>query len=131
LERQAYSAEPFSLDVMRFEETVFHEEFDGIWACASLLHIPSHHLSGVLNRMENALRPSGVLYISFKRGRGEWHRGGRYFNDATKQDAIDLLAGSEQLELIDLWQTEGSKDEDNINRVKVSSASKKDAFPPK
>lgn len=46
------------------------EVFDGIWACASLLHVPEWELREVFTRLEYALKPAGVLYYSFKYGEG-------------------------------------------------------------
>ena len=55
---------------IKFEELQFQEEFNGIWACASLLHISFAEISGVLKRLWNALRENGVLYASIKYGEG-------------------------------------------------------------
>jgi SAM-dependent methyltransferase len=51
--------------VMRFDEMAYENEFDGIWACASLLHIARRDLNSVLARLTKALKPNGVLYVSF------------------------------------------------------------------
>ncbi len=51
---------------MRFEKLRFQQEFDGIWACASLLHVPYAEIDGVLKRFWNALKDEGILYASFK-----------------------------------------------------------------
>lgn len=40
--------------------------YHGIWACASLLHLPGWELPVVLKKLEKALLPQGVLYMSFK-----------------------------------------------------------------
>src|SRR5689334_6398373 len=40
---------------MRFDEINWVEEFDGIWACASLLHVPRADTGDVLNRFAQAL----------------------------------------------------------------------------
>lgn len=55
---------------IKFEELQFQDEFDGIWACASLLHISFAEIRGVLKRLRNALREDGILYASFKYGEG-------------------------------------------------------------
>jgi SAM-dependent methyltransferase len=60
-----------SVQVMRFQEINWLRRFDGIWACASLLHVPAAELPDVLIRMADALKPRGVLYASFKYGQGE------------------------------------------------------------
>jgi SAM-dependent methyltransferase len=54
--------------------------FDGIWACASLLHVRRSELAGVMRRLAELLLPGGVFYTSFKYGDGEIFRNGRYFN---------------------------------------------------
>ena len=45
--------------------------FDGIWACASFLHIPRKDAQKTLNEFYRVLRPSGVMYLSVKEGVGE------------------------------------------------------------
>jgi SAM-dependent methyltransferase len=54
-----------------FLELEFHNEFDGIWACASLLHVPKHQIADVFRVLADALKPEGVLFTSFKEGSGE------------------------------------------------------------
>jgi SAM-dependent methyltransferase len=46
------------------------ESFDGIWASASLLHVPKKNLKSVLKQLKSALTIEGVLYISLKKGEG-------------------------------------------------------------
>ena len=72
---------------MRFDDAAWLEEFDGVWACASLLHVPATDLPTVIRRLRAALRPSGVIYMSFKHGSGERVVGGRRFTDYTEGDA--------------------------------------------
>lgn len=59
--------------------------YDGVWACASLLHIPEAELPDAFDRLWRALRPNGVLYCSFKQGEGEREQDGRHFTDATEE----------------------------------------------
>ncbi|MEM7180767.1 MAG: class I SAM-dependent methyltransferase [Spirochaetota bacterium] len=55
--------------------------FHGIFANASLFHVPKKHLSRVLTELRNALQTDGVLFSSNPRGRGEsFQEGGRYGN---------------------------------------------------
>ncbi len=54
--------------VMQFAELDDTEAFDGVWASASLLHVPRDDLSGVLARVHRALRPNGRFWASFKAG---------------------------------------------------------------
>ncbi len=70
---------------MRFEDVAWREEFDGISACASLLHVPTADFPGVAARLASALRPRGAWYMSFKLGEGEQVVGGRTFADHTEE----------------------------------------------
>ncbi|HSQ80697.1 MAG TPA: class I SAM-dependent methyltransferase [Casimicrobiaceae bacterium] len=51
--------------------------FDGIFANATLQHVPSAALQRVLGELRAALRPRGVLFASIPHGHGEegWNRG--------------------------------------------------------
>ncbi|CAI8763344.1 methyltransferase domain-containing protein [Methylococcus capsulatus] len=53
------------------------EHFDGIFANATLFHVPSRELPRVLGELRAALKPEGVLFASNPRGRNEegWNRG--------------------------------------------------------
>lgn len=52
--------------------------FDGIFANASLFHIPSQELPKVLSKLHRVLRPEGVLFASNPRGNAEGWQGERY-----------------------------------------------------
>ncbi|MDE6047602.1 MAG: class I SAM-dependent methyltransferase, partial [Anaeroplasmataceae bacterium] len=66
---------------MKAQDLNFVNQFDGIWACASLLHIPSSELVDVFKRCYKALKENGILYCSFKYGDFEGIRDERYFTD--------------------------------------------------
>jgi len=65
--------------------------WDGIWCCASLLHVPAEEQDEAWRRLGRALRPGGVLYASYKSGSGERTEDGRFFFDAD-EDALRALA---------------------------------------
>jgi SAM-dependent methyltransferase len=52
--------------------------FDGIFANASLFHVPSQELPRVLDNLHAALRPGGILFLSNPRGNDEGWSGQRY-----------------------------------------------------
>lgn len=55
------------------------EYFDGVYANASLFHVPAQELPRVLGELRNSLRPGGVLFSSNPRGQGqEGWQGERY-----------------------------------------------------
>ena len=66
---------------MTAQEIDYNEEFDGIWACASLLHVPKKELNDVFIKCYKALKKNGVMYCSFKYGDFEGIRQGRFFID--------------------------------------------------
>ena len=53
-------------------------QFDGIFANASLFHIPSQELVSVLKVLHNSLRSNGILFSSNPRGDQEGWSGQRY-----------------------------------------------------
>ncbi|WP_047046844.1 class I SAM-dependent methyltransferase [Vibrio mexicanus] len=68
------------------------ESFDGIWACASLLHVPTEELPSVLNKYGELLTPKGVFYCSFKYGDTDQIRNGRFFSDMNETKLQKMLA---------------------------------------
>ena len=75
----------------RFEELDGEAEFDGIWACASLLHVERDDLPDVLKRLRKLLKPNGVLYASFKLGSGSRTKDGRTFLDLNEEECRGFL----------------------------------------
>jgi SAM-dependent methyltransferase len=89
----------------RFQDLSWHNQFDGIWACASLLHVPAAELPGVMQRLRNALRPRGILYASFKYGKGEREHRGRRFTDLDEPGLAALLEQPRGLAERETWIT--------------------------
>ena len=82
--------------VRSFQDLTFTEEFDGVWASASLLHVPSEELPDVLRRVRCSLRRGGLLYASFKEAEKDWRdKGGRLFCAMTPTLLGDYLAGAD------------------------------------
>ena len=74
--------------------------FDGIFANASLFHVPSSQLARVLGDLAATLKPSGVLFCSNPRGDNvEGWAGGRYgcFHDLERWRAYVTAAGFREL----------------------------------
>ncbi|QLE85418.1 class I SAM-dependent methyltransferase [Shewanella sp. Scap07] len=81
------------------------EAYDGIWACASLLHVAKDSLEEAFSNLSNALKPKGVWYLSFKYGDKERSKGGRHFtdlNEALLQELVDKVG---QLKVLKTWVT--------------------------
>lgn len=65
--------------------------FDGIFANASLFHVPSQELPRVLGELHNALRPDGILFLSNPRGNQEGWNGQRYGHFMQLQESQAFL----------------------------------------
>lgn len=87
---------------LNFADVAWRESFDGIWASASLLHVPRKDLPAIMRRLREALVPGGVWELSFKLGAGERHAYGRLFTDLdipAAQALIDEVGGLETLDI--------------------------------
>ena len=51
---------------LRFQEFDEIEKYDGIWANASLLHVPRVELPDCIARLTRSLKPGGLMYMSFQ-----------------------------------------------------------------
>ena len=90
---------------MLFSELDACKRYDGIWACASILHLPKDELAPVIRKMETALKPGGVLYASFKYGTFEGMRNGRYFTCFTEEKLKEFWVSVTEMPIFDLWIT--------------------------
>lgn len=83
-----------------FENIDYNNVFEGIWACASILHVPSKGLTSIFKKISAALKNGGYLYASFKYGNFEGNRNGRYFTDLTEDKLNEILAPIKELKMI-------------------------------
>lgn len=79
---------------LRFEDIDYLDMFDGIWACASLLHVDEKLLSPVIIKLRNALKKAGIIYASFKYGNGTVIRGERIFTDKNEKSIKELFVAN-------------------------------------
>ncbi len=86
---------------MLFQELNEKEQYDGIWACASILHLPKDELKDVLEKMIYSLKYGGYIYASFKYGESEGYRGERYFTDFTENTFKEFVSDLQALSVID------------------------------
>lgn len=109
----------FGVAVRRFEDVDEVAQFDGIWCCASLLHVPLTALPDTLARLWNALRPGGAFYASFKHGTGERVRGGRRFTDADETSLRRWLARLPGVHQLDVWITDDQRPGHTVRWINV------------
>jgi SAM-dependent methyltransferase len=93
--------------VLRLQDFHSPPRFDGVWACASLLHVPQKELADVVMRLVDALKPGGVLFICMKEGAGErLASDGRLFTDWNEAAARALLEPLD-VDIMRIWISPG------------------------
>jgi len=106
---------------MRFDELDYEKQFDGVWACASLLHVPSKELKTIFKKIARALKVEGYFFACFKYGEFEGDRNGRYFTDRTEDSLNDIIDEIDELEIIETFLTEdvrrGRENEQWLNAI--------------
>lgn len=93
---------------LRFDEIAkqsWQNQFTGIWACASLLHVAFDDLPKILNDLLSCLRPTGILYASFKYGNREREKEGRFFCDINQQRWRIVESQLISTKPLKVWQT--------------------------
>lgn len=107
-----------------FAEFSTNKPADGIWACASLLHVPYAELKNTFKYLAKSLKTGGVFYCSFKYGEGEVEREGRHFTNLNETLLAEILQGT-NLTVAKHWQTgdqrEGRENERWLNAMLVKS----------
>lgn len=94
----------FDVSLMSVTKLNFKNTYDGLWACASLLHIKREELEETILRCINSLKDNGILYCSFKYGNKEIEKDNRYFN-YINEEIINDIANKNDLNIIDLYQS--------------------------
>ncbi len=104
-----------------FQEMDYINRFDGIWACASLLHVPKQELKAVFTLLAQALKPKGFLYCSFKNREEDFEKDGRVFTCFTPASMQKFIQGQDKFSLIEMKVSAdgrvGREDEGWVNVV--------------
>jgi len=86
-------------------------KFDGIWACASLLHVSSKELIDILSKYKSVLKPQGVMYMSFKYGTDHYVKNGREFYCYTEETIQDLINQVGDYDVLESYVTSDVREE--------------------
>lgn len=99
---------------LNFLNINFENEFDGVFACASLLHLNNEDLKMVLIKIFKALKNKGILYCSFKTG-NNYRMNERFFNDMTKEKFKTILSEIPDLfDIVKIWENKQYKNNRNF-----------------
>lgn len=99
----------FEVSVRRFSDVNEVDSYDGVWCCASLLHIPRSELASELKRLWQSLRASGTFYASFKLGSNDRFQNGRNFTDIEEQTLEHMLRSLPGVANVETWITEDQR----------------------
>lgn len=110
---------------MLFSDLDADAVYDGIWACASVLHLPKDELRDVFHKMIKAAVKNGYIYTSFKYGDFEGCRNGRYYTDFTEKSFGEFIKDINGLKIIETWTSADARpdrgDEKWINLIMKTS----------
>ena len=105
LAKRAQEHAGIEVDVLSFVDFCEVNKFDGIWACASLLHLNKVELPQAFEHLWKGLKPGGTLYVSFKLGESERIHGERFFTDLTVESLHQLIDLLQEVEVRETWIT--------------------------
>ena len=100
------------MDFFSFDEV---DKYDGIFACASLLHISPERLPELITKMLVSLKKGGVIYMSFKYGDFSGERDGRHFMDLNEESFREILSLVKGARILEEWHSE------DVRRGKTAS----------
>ena len=99
------------VEIMGFMDLNVKAAYDGIWACASLLHLEEIEVEPAFNKLITALKTNGILYASFKYGESSGERNGRFFTDMTEEKLTSILNRIVGVSIIEMWKSEDVRPE--------------------
>lgn len=88
-----------------FEEFQGDDVFDGIWACASLLHVQKNRMGAAIQNLADHLKPQGLFYMSFKYGDQDYEKEGRHFTCYREDSFSDLIFRVPFLAIVRMFKT--------------------------
>lgn len=93
-----------SVSKMFFHEMDFENQFDGVWASASLLHVEKESINLIFQKISRSLKISGIFYASYKYGTGTLIDNGRWFTLMTESEISTILNSFPEFSLIRMWK---------------------------
>ena len=102
--RKVFSGEIVCSDIQSYQPD---QRYDGIWACASFLHLQEKEVLSFFKKINLYLNEKGIVYLSGKNGITIGKAAdGRYFLEFTEQLVGKILAVNDRMKLEELWYTE-------------------------
>lgn len=102
-----------------FEGYETDDRYDGIWACASLLHVGREQLSGIIDKYIGLLSDQGIFYMSFKHREDDFATEKRHFTCFTKPSLEHFINQFQSVEIQDIIVDEDVRDHTNDTWISV------------
>lgn len=90
-----------------FQDMDFDQVFDGVWAQASLLHVPYDETLSVYKMIHRSLKPNGIFYASYKYGDGFMATKDRDFYNMDEDEVKPYF--KDLFEILEIWQEKDSR----------------------
>lgn len=90
--------------VQDMRDLEFEDEFIGVWACASILHLPVEDIEIVFKKVFKSLKKDGIFYLSFKYGENDYIKNGREFTCFTPEKFLQYFPQYKE-NIIEIFET--------------------------
>ncbi len=112
------SSQGISVENVTIQEWEPQGHYDGIWANASLLHIPLDEVERFLVKAKASLNDGGVIFASMKTGlTKEYDEKGRFFCPFDEHTLKSILQNHPSLRLIDLWHSQDALGREDVRWI--------------
>ena len=101
---------------LSFHEIAWKDHFDGIWACASLLHLDDKSSKIAFSKLIDSLKDDGILFASFKYGNRSETREGRFFRYHNEESLREIISKFDNIKLLDFIITDDVREEKKGNK---------------
>ena len=86
--------------VLEFNELDEEDEYDAVYASASIMHLEHDKLMELYPKIIRALKKDGILYASFKYGEDDGYVDMCYYTRMTEKKYTDFIAQFPQLKMV-------------------------------
>lgn len=92
---------------------------DGIWACASLLHVERNDILRIMQKYVNFLKPHGVFYMSFKACDYDYIKDGRQFTCFTLNSMNEMINHLHDVKVVEIFETQDARQDRSESWINV------------
>lgn len=101
---------------MTFQQLNFENEFEGVWAQLSLIHVPYEETREVYEKIHRALKAGGIFSGSYKYGRALMSTAERDFWNMDEERLLGYIEGL--FDPIHIWTEEDTRSQKNPSTEK-------------